>query len=97
MINTTNKILYELENNDEDFIDWKQVDEIAELHDEYFYKIEGLKRIFFVISLCAAVEYGKRLGLDKAFSVPIKWYTDCDKVISQNYTSTKQVRKDKSE
>jgi len=29
MINTAYKILYEFENNDEDFINWKQVDEIA--------------------------------------------------------------------
>lgn len=57
------------------------LDEIALSHDTYREKEEELRRIFQVISLCAAMEYSKRLGLDKARSAPIKWYNGCDRVI----------------
>lgn len=59
----------------------RRLAETLQFYDEYSEKTEELRRIFQVISLCAAMEYGKRLGFDKARSVPIKWYNGCDEII----------------
>lgn len=50
----------------------RRLAEPISFYDEYSEKTLELSRIFSVISLCAAMEYGKRLGLDKARSAPIK-------------------------